>query len=121
MLIAVASKSGTAVDQHFGHAERFLIYDYAKGHPRLVREVGVQKYCHFDLENPMRTDRFDAIAEALRECRALVTAMIGDHPRQMLESLGFKVVSIEAPIEEALHQVHKLVCSGKCRAGSCSG
>ena len=27
MLIAVASKDGKEINQHFGHAERFLIYE----------------------------------------------------------------------------------------------
>lgn len=120
MLIAVASKSGTEVDQHFGHAERFLIYDYAKGAPRLLREVQVEKYCHFDPDNPLRTSRFETIASALQECGVVVTAMIGDHPREVLESRGFKVLSVEAPIAEALYQAHGIVCRGGCHKQACT-
>ena len=38
MLIAVASKDGREINQHFGHAERFLIYDVEDGDARLVDE-----------------------------------------------------------------------------------
>ena len=71
MLIAVASKTGSEVDQHFGHAERFLIYDFAAGKARRVEEVAVEKYCSFDPENPMRHRQFDGIVEALNQVRSV--------------------------------------------------
>ena len=114
MLIAVASKTGTEVDQHFGHAEKFRIFKYRKGDPVQVDEVKVNKYCTFDLEHPFRHAQFDGIAEALKDCKAVVTAMIGDLPRQELEKLGFKVISIEGPIEPALKAAHDAVCDGQC-------
>jgi predicted Fe-Mo cluster-binding NifX family protein len=110
MLIAVASKSGSEVDQHFGHAERFLIYDYSAGRSRRVEEVTVEKYCSFDPENPMRHRQFDAIIEALKGCRAVVTAMIGEYPKLELEKAGITAISAAGPIEEALRAAHKSLC-----------
>jgi len=69
MRIAVASKSGTEVDQHFGHAERFLLYDFNQGRPQPAGEVQVEKYCSFDPEHPFRHRQFDAIVQALAGCR----------------------------------------------------
>ena len=114
MLIAVASKTGTEVDQHFGHAEKFRIFKYRKGDPVQVDEVKVNKYCTFDLEHPFRHAQFDGIAEALKDCKAVVTTMIGDLPRQELEKLGFKVISMDGPIEPALKTAHDAVCDSKC-------
>ena len=114
MLIAVASKTGTEVDQHFGHAESFKIYKYRNGSPLQVGEVSVQKYCTFDLEHPFRHTQFDSIARALEDCQAVVTAMIGELPRKELEKLGFKVISTTGPIEPALKLAHDTVCDGKC-------
>lgn len=105
MLIAVASKSGTEVDQHFGHAERFLIYEVADGQPLLVREVPVEKFCSFDPDEPMRHSKFDLIAEAIDGCRAVVTAQIGEYPRQELEKHGIVAISQEGPIKELLPEV----------------
>lgn len=114
MLIAVTSKTGTEIDQHFGHAEKFRIYKYRKGDPVQVSEVAVEKYCSFDPDHPFRHRQFDGIAEALKDCKAVVTAMIGELPKQELEKLGFKVVSMSGPIEPALKVAHDVVCDGKC-------
>ena len=114
MLIAVATKSGTEVDQHFGHAESFKIFKYRKGDPVKVDEVVVEKYCSFDPDHPFRHRQFDGIVEALKDCKAVVTAMIGELPKQELEKNGFKVVSMQGPLEPALKVAHDAVCDGKC-------
>lgn len=110
MLIAVASKSGTEVDQHFGHAERFLIYDYNRGNPKQVAEADVEKYCSFDPDHPFRHRQFDAIAAALEGCRAVVTAMIGELPKRELKKLGIEPLVAEGPIDPALHDAHQSLC-----------
>ena len=115
MLIAVASKSGTEVDQHFGHAERFLIYDFNQGNPRQVGEAPVEKYCSFAPEHPFRHRQFDAIVEALQGCSAVVTAMIGDYPRQELEKAGLAHVAAQGPIDQALRAAHAQLCGCGCR------
>jgi predicted Fe-Mo cluster-binding NifX family protein len=115
MRIAVASKSGTEVDQHFGHAERFLIYDYDQGTAKRIDEVRIEKYCSFDPDNPMRHRQFDAIVAALAGCRAVVTAMIGPYPKQELQKAGIEAVSAEGPIEEALRLTHDALCGCACR------
>ena len=114
MLIAVTSKTGTEVDQHFGHAEKFRIFKYRKADPVQVSEVEVEKYCSFDPDLPFRHRQFDGITKALSDCKAVVTAMIGELPKQELEKLGFKVVSMSGPIEPALKVAHDMVCDGKC-------
>ena len=118
MLIAVASKSGLEVDQHFGHAERFLVYDCAAGKPQLVKEIPVEKYCSYDPNHAFRKPQFQAIVEALAGCRAVVTAMIGDYPRQELEKAGMVHVVGEGPIEQAILAAHGQVCGCGC---ACQG
>ena len=114
MLIAVASKSGTEVDQHFGHAETFRIFKYRKGDPLQVAEVKVDKYCAFDPDHPFRHAQLNGIVEALRDCRVVVTAMIGELPRQELEKAGFKVISATGPLGPVLKAAHDVVCAGNC-------
>lgn len=118
MLVAVASKSGVEVDQHFGHAERFLVYDCAAGKPQLVKEVAVEKYCSYDPNHTFRKPQFQAIVEALAGCRVVVTAMIGDYPRQELEKAGMVHVAATGPIEAAILAAHGQVCGCGC---ACSG
>ena len=106
MLIAVASKSGTEVDQHFGHADRFLLFEVSSEESQLVRDVEVEKYCSFDPDHPFRHKQFHAIVEALAGCRAVVTAKIGDYPKMELEKAGLLHVEGAGPIGELLLSVH---------------
>lgn len=117
MRIAVASKSGSEVDQHFGHAERFLIYEFNRGEPILVETVAVEKYCSFDPDHPFRHRQFDAIVAALAGCRAVVTVMIGDYPRAELEKAGLVHVAATGPIAAALQSVHAELCGCACNNG----
>jgi predicted Fe-Mo cluster-binding NifX family protein len=114
MLIAVASKSGTEVDQHFGHAEKFRIFKYRKGDPIQVAEVEVEKYCSFDPDHPFRHAQLNGIVEALKDCKAIVTAMIGELPKQEMEKSGFKVISVTGPLAPALKMAHDVVCQESC-------
>ncbi len=106
MRIAVASKSGTEVDQHFGHAERFLLYECADGVPNLVGDVKVEKYCSFDVDHPFREKQFGAIVDALRGCSAVVMAMVGELPRQELKKAGIEPVTADGPIDPVVLRVH---------------
>lgn len=133
MLIAVTTSDGIHVDTHFGKAERFLLYEVGRGEPRLVGEVKASAYCGWSAElQNMAPDEFDAtiasmrecadappahhmmpdklaaIAQALGDCRAVVTAMIGDAPRDELERLGLTVHAVSAPVSEVLREIVKL-------------
>ena len=114
MLIAVTSKSGIEIDQHFGHAEKFTIYKYSSAGSEVVREIDVEKYCSFDPDHPFRHRQFNAIAEALKGCRAVATVMIGDLPKQELAKVGIQSVTVSGPIEKALAATHDAVCGGGC-------
>lgn len=118
MLIAVASKSGTEIDQHFGHAERFLIYDYGSGDPQPLREVAVDKYCSYDPDHPFRHPQFNAIVSALEGCKAVVTSMVGELPKQELRKVGITPIVTSGPIPDALKLAHDLVCGSGCRGGT---
>lgn len=117
MLIAVASKTGTEVDQHFGHAERFLIYDYGGGSPEPVKEVAVEKYCSYDPEHPFRHPQFNGIVSALEGCKVVVTEMIGELPKQELQKVGITPIVTKGPIADALKLAHDSVCGGGCKGG----
>ena len=118
MLIAVASKSGTEVDQHFGHAERFLIYDYGSGNPQPLKEVAVDKYCSYDPDHPFRHPQFNGIVSALEGCKVVITEMIGELPKQELKKVCITPTVTSGPIGAALKLAHDSVCGGDCGKGS---
>jgi len=109
MLIAVASKDGKEINQHFGHAERFLIYDVEKDDAKLVDERTVERYCSFDPEHPLRGLLLRGIAEALAGCRAVVTAQMGEHPKGELEKLGVEPFVTSGPIRQTLVELAKIL------------
>ena len=123
MRIAVASKSGKEVDQHFGHAERFLLYEVEKGRSVQVGAVQVDKYCSYDPEHPTRHNLLARTIASLAGCRAVVSVMIGEAPKSELKKAGIEAVCAEGPIEDALHAaVHAVkgcVCGGG--KGGCRG
>ena len=109
MLIAVASKDGNEINQHFGHAERFLIYDVENGDAKLVDERVVERYCSFDPEHPLRGHLLRGIAEALAGCRAVVTSQMGEHPKCELEKLGVEPFVTTGPIKYTLVELAKIL------------
>lgn len=109
MLIAVASKDGKEINQHFGHAERFLIFDVEDGAAKLVDERVVERYCSFDPDHPLRGHLLRSIAAALAGCRAVVTAQMGEHPKAELEKLGVEPFVIGGPIKPTLIELAKIL------------
>ncbi len=112
MRIAVASKSGITIDQHFGHAEAFLIYDYQGDNSELLCSVEVDKYCAFDPDNPFRHKQFGGILSALEGCSAVVTAAIGELPKKELIKAGIVPVTTQITISDALKMASDIVASG---------
>ncbi len=109
MLIAVASKDGKEINQHFGHAERFLIYEVENGDAKLIDEKSVERYCSFDPDQPLRGHLLKGISEALQGCRAVVTAQMGEHPKGELESMGIEPFMMTGPIKPILIELAKIL------------
>jgi predicted Fe-Mo cluster-binding NifX family protein len=135
MLIAVTSSDGKNIDQHFGKAERFLVYEVESGEPRLVREVKAAAYCGWSAQlqtavtpeqfeavvgemrecadappsHGMMPDKLAAIARELGSCRVIATAMIGPAPQEEMERLGFDVYTMTGPVGPSLTELAKLL------------
>jgi len=109
MLIAVASKDGKEINQHFGHVERFLVFDVDGDRVELLEERPVERYCRFDPEHPMRSHTLKDTAEALRGCRAVVCSMMGEPPKVELERLGVEPFVIEGEIISVLKDLAKVL------------
>lgn len=109
MLVAVASKGGREIDQHFGHAERFLVYEIDGSAVTLVDEKKVERYCTYDEAHPLRGHVLRGIAAALAGCRAIVCAQIGPAPAEEMGRLGFPVYALQGEIEPALAELAKVL------------
>lgn len=109
MLIAVASKDGIEINQHFGHAERFLIYEVEGDKVDLLEERGVERYCSFDSDHPLRIHTLKATADVLKGCRGVVCSMMGEAPKLELEKLGVEPYVVEGEIRQTLLELAKVL------------
>jgi len=90
VLVAVASKGNGQIDEHFGHADAFGIYEVASASVRFVGQRMVEHYCQGGYGDE---DKRAVILRALADCVACFVARIGDGPRQQLADAGIEAVS----------------------------
>ncbi|WP_205754808.1 NifB/NifX family molybdenum-iron cluster-binding protein [Azoarcus sp. DD4] len=103
--VAVATKDGLAVSEHFGHAKLFHVYDVdADGH-RLVEKREVAHYC---LGGSSDQGALAGILAAVADCEAVLVAKIGDGPTEKLKVKGIVGLGDYAweAIGEALAHYH---------------
>jgi len=98
MKIAVATTDGVTVNEHFGRATRFLIYDTAPTGLIHVDTVEVTPLSVNDPKHPFDPERFGAIAEKLSGCRQVFCTKIGDRPAKELADRNIEVVVYEGAI-----------------------
>jgi len=92
MLIAIASTNGETVDEHFGKATRFWIFDVTGSQHSLIIVRNVQPLSTGDKDHPFDPERMGEITSALHDCDRVYCTKIGDRPRQELEKLGITPV-----------------------------
>jgi len=109
MLIAVATKDGKEINQHFGHAERFLIYEADETAVKLVDEKKVERYCSYDEAHPLRGHVLRAISTALAGCSAIVCSQVGQAPQDEMARMGFPVYALQGAIKPALAELVKVL------------
>ena len=109
MRFAVATRDGKEIDQHFGHAERFLIFEVDGTGVRQVDEQKVERYCSYDQDHPLRGHILKAIAASLSGCRAIVCAQIGQAPQMEMERLGFETYVADGPIGQTLVELARIL------------
>ncbi len=99
--VAVATKEGKAVSEHFGHAKRFAIWEVTPESICLLEEREVEHYC---LGGEGNASAMPGILAAIRDCHAVFVAKIGDGPTEKLRAIGVTAVSDYAwePIEVSL-------------------
>jgi len=100
--IAVTSRHGKVVDQHFGHATELLIYQGKGKEFKLLETRKTVQYCSGieDCDSP--EGRKAAVMEAIQDCDAVLTMRIGHHGQQRLAAQGIMSVEYCYTIEEGL-------------------
>ncbi|WP_320819754.1 NifB/NifX family molybdenum-iron cluster-binding protein [Thalassolituus sp.] len=99
--VAVATKDGISINEHFGHTKRFWIYQLDQESCKLVEQRDVENYC---LGNSSSQSAMAMILETINDCYAVMTAKIGDGPKDKLAKINVQAVSWYAyeAVEESL-------------------
>jgi len=105
ILMAVASKSGVLVDQHFGHATEFYVYEYKNGVTAFKEKRAIRQYCDGMQECDEQEDKMNLILKTIGDCEAVLVMRIGEAPRQKLTMKGIKVFTTYDRIEASLEKV----------------
>jgi nitrogen fixation protein NifB len=94
VLVAVASTGGGRVNQHFGRAEEFWVYEAAPGWARFVQARNVRRFCSGLLGCDDDPSALDKLVEMLSDCAAVIVTDIGPHPRSALEVAGVRCITV---------------------------
>jgi nitrogen fixation protein NifB len=95
ILAAVATKGSGRINEHFGHAKEFQVYELSTAGAKFVGHRRVDLYCQggFGEEDSLAT-----ITRALNDCSAVFVAKIGGCPRDELKKAGIE------PVEQYAHE-----------------
>jgi nitrogen fixation protein NifB len=89
ILIAVATKGSGRINQHFGHAKEFQVYEVSTSGAKFVGHRRVDNYCQggFGEEESLET-----VIRAINDCVAVFMSRIGHCPREGLLKAGIEPV-----------------------------
>jgi nitrogen fixation protein NifB len=89
VLVAVATKGGGRVNEHFGHVTEFQVFEVSAAQALFVGHRRVDLYCqggHGDDE------QLPSVVNAINDCHAVLVAKIGACPRDELLAAGVEPV-----------------------------
>jgi nitrogen fixation protein NifB len=95
VLIAVATKGHGRVNEHFGHAQEFQIYELSTQGSKFVGHRRVDLYCQGGYGEE---DTLPTVIRAINDCVAVFVAKIGGCPKDSLKAAGID------PVDKYAHE-----------------
>jgi len=116
VLMAVATSGQGVINQHFGHAKEFLIYEASAQGVRFISHRKTELYCSGDETCGDGESVLQRTIRTLEGCEAVLCSKIGYEPWEMLEQAGIQPNGEHAmePIEDAVMAVYlEMAAAGK--------
>jgi nitrogen fixation protein NifB len=116
VLMAVATTGQNLINQHFGHAKEFQIYQVSPQGVRFMSHRKTEQYCSGDSACGEAESALALTIRSLEGCEAVLCSKIGYEPWEMLEEAGITPNGEHAMenIEEAVMAVYmEMLASGK--------
>jgi nitrogen fixation protein NifB len=114
--MAVASSGGGLINQHFGHAKEFLVYEASAEGVRFLGHRRAAQYCGGEVDCGEAEDTLARTIAELADCEVVLCSRIGIEPWGQLEASGIQPNGEHAmePIEEAVGAVwQEMLKAGK--------
>jgi nitrogen fixation protein NifB len=102
VLVAVATTGDGMVNQHFGRAREFWIYEAAPGRARFVGIRQVPRSCGGPATCGAPSDRLTDTVRLLGDCAAVLCCKIGPQPHGALTAAGIEPIEVTELIEPAV-------------------
>ncbi len=103
---ALASFDGQYVDEHFGHAQKYYIYEFDSEDNSCgfveKRFVDARCECSLGIE-----DAFDGVLGKLGDVGALIISRIGKGATELVESRGYVIYESVSAINDVLESIKK--------------
>ncbi len=100
--IAIATSNGTDINEHFGHAKFFRVYDLTDDGYTYAELRDAVAVCQHSLGHD--TTRFDKIIELLSDCDAVLVQRIGEGAAAYLIERGVRVFEVSGRIDAVLNK-----------------
>jgi nitrogen fixation protein NifB len=116
VLMAVATKGSGVINQHFGHAKEFLIYEVNATGARLIGHRKTDLYCGGGDTCGDGESVLERTIRALQGCEVVLCSKIGIEPWRKLEAAGIKPDGehgMEVIEDAALAVWREMLASGK--------
>jgi nitrogen fixation protein NifB len=90
ILVAVATKGSGRINEHFGHATEFQIYELSTGKgAHFIGHRRVDLYCQGGYGEE---DALETVIRAIKDCHAVFVAKIGGCPKKDLLAAGIEAI-----------------------------
>lgn len=107
--VAVATRGGDKVNQHFGHATEFMVYETDGVSVKLLGVRKIQAYCHGKADcNGDKNTTLQEIISILQDCQILLCSGIGDVPRASLNKAGVLPLVRKGEIQDVILESVKI-------------
>jgi len=102
--IAVATRSGKVVDEHFGRAEAFHIIDLDETGDQYVEKRETTRLCQ---EYEHSDSALEKTTSLLSDCSAVLVSRVGVGAKRVLEITGISVFEIGLTVYDALEKLRQ--------------
>lgn len=109
---AVCSKNGRLIDQHFGFATKFYIYDYIDDEITYLETRPVKQYSLYSKEEKANSKIYRLI-KAIEDCNCVICTRIGACPANTLKEKNINTYTTYNLIEDGIREAVSRVYWGK--------